>query len=243
MLVSIVATALCTAWCAPRRADATPVPTVIFSEDFNSGLPGAGFNTGGSGTVTGVAGTAQLSNSSGNLSYYTSTTFGGELFTVLGDVNQLDGSTGNTANGLLIGNRAFVFFGNFGGGAFNIIHVNPATGAVTGATLGDTNMTYTPLQGDRQHFQIDVDPFLNTFDIEITNLDGPGSFSHFQVDGGFVAGGVGFFNWSQNHTTQFDNLQVIVLVEFIPEPSTFALLGLGGIGLILKARRRRLHVA
>jgi hypothetical protein len=239
MLASILGVAFMSEIAAPRTARATAVPTVIFSENFNAGLPGGGFLTGGSGTVTGVAGTAQLANSGGNLTYYTSTTFSGEQFTFLGDVEQLNGALGGTANGILVGNRAYVFFGGFPGGAFNILGINPATAAVTGTVLGDTNMGYTPLQGDRQHFEIEVVPVLSTFNItiEITNLDGPGSFTHNYIDGGFVPGSVGFFNWSQPHTTQFDNLQVIALVE-VPEPSTLALLGIGGIGLAIRMRRR-----
>lgn len=228
-------------WC--QFAEGVPVPTVIFSENFDGGLPGSGFVTGGVGVVTGTGGAARLSNGGNNFDYYTSASFGGELFTVEADVNQINGNAGGTANGLLIGNRAFVFFGDHPGGAFNILQVDPASATVTGTTLGNTNMGYTPAQGTTQHFEIDVDPFLNLFNITVTNTGGPGTFNWTQLDPGFVAGGVGFFNWSDPHVADYDNLEVIALREppeaaAVPEPATWMLL-LSGLPALMRALGRR----
>jgi hypothetical protein len=139
---------------------------------------------------------------------------------------------------MIVGNRAYVYFGNFGGGAFNILSVTPATAAINGTVLGDTNMGYNPLQNVVQHFEIKVVPVLSTYDITVKISNGVSTFTHNYLDGTFAPGPVGFFNWSGAHSTQFDNLEVLALVE-VPEPSTLALIALGGVGLAIRRRKRK----
>ena len=233
-------------------AQATLVPTVIFEETFDTPSGDAAvdypaFVKAGGGTATVSTGRLVLTNlgsSPRDLAFFTSETFSGELFTVKGRVNQIDGGPGSTANGLVIGNRAFTFFGDFAGaaqGAFNILSIDTTTGQVTGTLVGDTNMGYVPAKGVFHSYVIEVDPTAGNFEISI--FDGNGSsaspfvFSHLG-DAGFIPGGVGFFNWASSHTTRFDDLQVIALREFIPEPSTGLLLAIGAAGLV-RVRRRK----
>lgn len=222
--------------------EAALIPTVIYQQDFNAGLPAAQMTAYGNVSVTSVSNTAQLS-SNGQLAYLTNDTFAGETYTVEADVNQLNGAAGGTVSGIVVGNRAFTIFPGFPGGAFNVYSFNPLTGTLGGVILGDTNMGFTPAQNSIHHYRIDVNPLSGNVDVRIYEngnlLSTP--FLYQQVgDMAFVPSRIGFFNFSGPHDTQYDNLTVTALrAEPAPEPSSVMLLGLGLIGLSMRRKVRR----
>jgi hypothetical protein len=224
------------------RSQAALIPTVIYQQDFNAGLPVGQMTAYGNVSVTSASNAAQLS-SNGQLAYLTNDNFVGETYTVEADVNQLNGAAGGTVSGIVVGNRAFTIFPGFPGGAFNVYNFNPLTGTLAGLILGDTNMGFTPAQGSYHHYKVDVDPFTGNVDVRIYQngnlLSTP--FLYQQVgDMSFAPSRIGFFNFSSPHDTLYDNLTVTALrPEPAPEPSSFLLLGFGLVGLSLRRKTRR----
>lgn len=209
--------------------------TVIFSENFDAGVPGnftADYDGVGTPNVTTASGGLRLSDgATGDLTFVTNQTFGDgpydSTFTVQGQLG-VSGNAGGSSASIVIGNRAFGFFPGFGGGAFRVYQSDGTT------LVSNTNMGFDPAQNILHDWTIDVDTVTSTFDITV--VDGNNSsnvFNYSYAATGFATGGVGFAHFHGSGTTLADNLLIFadLPAPLTPEPGSLALMGVALVGV------------
>jgi hypothetical protein len=237
------------------ETQAVLVQTQIFSETFNTNTTNLGTTVAAYPAWSGIAGGGNISvtgnqlqiNKSGANEFLTNQTFNEEIWVKvdMGGVPNPGVSNGQYATALVIGNRAFQFFPGCCGGALRIYDFNPITGNIGTqlSTPGDIVMPgFTPSSNVMHHIELHSNN-LGTLDLKFTNGSNPlNIYTQSFTFGGFVPGRVGFSALHGSNISSFDNLTISALREEVlpaPEPTSVALLGLGGMVLISVSRSRR----
>lgn len=131
--------------------------------------------------------------------------------------------------GIQIGSNRIVFHPGFGGGALRV----EGTGG-----FGNTNLGFTPANTTLHHLEISQDATTGVFDITFTDGDNAAnSFATTFTNLAAVGQNVGITQTggTASATGLFDNFKVETAA--VPEPSSTALLGLGGLALLLRRKK------
>ncbi len=152
--------------------------------------------------------------------------FGGNIL-ISAEVGARTNSPGGFNVGLTIGQNNIVFHPGLGGGAFRV----EGPGG-----FGNTNVGFTPALDTLHLLEIISRPGGH---IELTLIDRNNPLNVFQssfFNPGSVGGSIALRRSGQAVGQGiYDNL----VVQFIPEPTSMALLSIGALGLIARRRRRR----
>ncbi len=143
-------------------------------------------------------------------------------------------SAGNQLIGLVAGNRVLGFYPGYAVDSGNhAMHTyDPSTGIVGAGIAGGGPGTGGAITGD-SHLEISWNPLLLTWTYEFTKISGGGaSHTTTYLDPTFMMGeiGVASRNYGSSVFANFDNL------DYVPEPSTMLLVGLGGLVMLLRRR-------
>jgi hypothetical protein len=236
------------------ESQAVLVQTQIFSETFDTNTTNLATTTAAYPDWSGIEGGGNISvtsnrlqiNKSSNNQFLTNQTFNEEIWVKveMGGIPNAGISNGQYATALVIGNRAFQFFPGCCGGALRIYDFNSGTGTI-GTQLsspGDIVMPFTPASNVMHYIELHSNN-TGTLDLKFTDGSNPlNIYTQSFTFGGFVPGKVGFSALHGSNTSFFDNITISALREEVlpaPEPTSVALLGMGGMLLMSVSRSRR----
>lgn len=151
---------------------------------------------------------------------------------VSAEIGSRQGNPGSFNSALIVGDIRFLFHPGYGGGAHRVQYANGSP--VPGGINSNTNMGFTPGTGD------DFTPITVT----VTEVGSDyqynysiGSYSNVVTIAQIYAGAISEVGLSgaSNGTSSFRNFSVSPIA--VPEPSTYAAIALGILGMLLLKRR------